>query len=259
MFFTRLRTRAKWVFVVLVAVFAIGFLAFGVGAGGTGVGDAIRDFFGGDSGTVSQSDLEKKVAENPTDAEAVTQLSSLLLSQQRYVEATTVLEDYLEAKPNDATALQQLAATYDTRANQALQQANALRSAAFTGSFAASAFSFPTSNGFFGALGQDPVDEAQSANLQAEALDLGKQSDTLYTKEVDVYERLTKLKPDDATLYAQLGAVANQASETDKAIAAYEKYLELEPDGALAQQVEEQLNQLKALERTDTAGVEQVG
>lgn len=258
MFFTRLRTRAKWVFVFLVAIFAIGFLAFGVGAGGTGVGDAIRDFFGGDSGTVSQSDLEKQVADNPADAEAVTQLSALLLQQGQYARATTILESYLKQRPNDATVLQQLAAVYDTRATRALEQANALQSAAINGSFAATAFSFPGSNGFFGALGQSPVDDAQSAGVRKQALELGDQSDSFYAKEVSTYEKLTKLKPKDANLFAQLGAVANQAGDPDKAVTAYEKYLELEPDGSLAQQVKEQLDQLKALEDTNSS-IEQSG
>src|SRR5216110_1456005 len=42
MFFPRLRRQAKWVFVLLVFVFAGGFVFFGVGSGSTGLGDQQR-------------------------------------------------------------------------------------------------------------------------------------------------------------------------------------------------------------------------
>jgi hypothetical protein len=262
MFFTRLRTHTKWVFVLLAATFAIGFLAFGVGAGGTGVGDFIRDLFGGDSGTVTLSDLQKKVDENPNDGEAVTQLAALLASQQQYGRATTTLEKYLEAKPNDDKALEQLASVYDARAADAAQQAASQQSAAFEGSFAGAAFAFPSSSGFFGALGQNPIFEATNARVSAEAQELTTESTGFYAKEASTLERLTKIRPDDATLYAQLGSASQQASQghpaqLDNAIAAYEKYLELEPDGPLAEQVKEQLNGLKAAQEASTGDVVQ--
>src|SRR5205809_1132558 len=43
MFFPRLRRQAKWVFVLLVFVFAGGFVFFGVGSGSTGLGDLLRN------------------------------------------------------------------------------------------------------------------------------------------------------------------------------------------------------------------------
>src|ERR671935_148941 len=44
LFFARLRRHTKWMFVLLALVFAIGFVAFGVGSGSTGVG-GIGDIF----------------------------------------------------------------------------------------------------------------------------------------------------------------------------------------------------------------------
>ena len=41
MFFPRLRRHAKWMFVLLAVFFAGGFVIFGVGAGGTGIGDIL--------------------------------------------------------------------------------------------------------------------------------------------------------------------------------------------------------------------------
>ena len=51
MFFPRLRRHAKWMFVLLALVFGLGFVLFGVGAGGVGVGDVFRD----SGGTSAQS------------------------------------------------------------------------------------------------------------------------------------------------------------------------------------------------------------
>src|SRR4051794_41238756 len=45
MFFPRLRRQAKWVFVLLVFVFAGGFVFFGVGSGSTRLGGLLRGKF----------------------------------------------------------------------------------------------------------------------------------------------------------------------------------------------------------------------
>jgi len=42
MFFPKLRRNAKWVFLFLALVFALGFVGFGVGAGGVGFGVVLK-------------------------------------------------------------------------------------------------------------------------------------------------------------------------------------------------------------------------
>src|SRR5919202_3466721 len=57
MFFPKLRRSAKWVFVLLALVFALGFVFFGVGSGSSGIEDLLRgnlDFLGGGSSTSKQ-------------------------------------------------------------------------------------------------------------------------------------------------------------------------------------------------------------
>src|SRR6266498_1693259 len=67
MFFPRLRRQAKWVFVFLALVFAVGFVAFGVGSGSSGISDILRGNFGG-GGTSSQiKDDQKKIKANPNN------------------------------------------------------------------------------------------------------------------------------------------------------------------------------------------------
>ena len=62
-------------FLFLALVFALGFVGFGVGAGGIGFGDVIRDAAGG-GGTPSISDAEKRVLDNPKDAQAFRDLET---------------------------------------------------------------------------------------------------------------------------------------------------------------------------------------
>ena len=68
MFFPRLRRHAKWMFVFLALVFGLGFVVFGVGAGGTGVGDIFRD--SNSSTAQSVSDARKETEQRPRDAQA---------------------------------------------------------------------------------------------------------------------------------------------------------------------------------------------
>ena len=245
MFFTRLRTHSKWVFVVLAAAFAIGFLAFGVGAGGTGFGDAIADFFGGGDDTPTLQDAQAKVDENPADAEAVLELANLYEGARRYEDAAATLERYVELRPDDVDTLRRLGSVYANRADQIGAEQSILSSVTGSESFNSTVFSFPELSGFIGAVGQDPVAEAQATQTQASIAKLTDQQQEVYKQEIAVYEKLTKLTPDDPQSFLLLGEAASQANENDTAVEAYERFLELDPENPLAEQVQEQVNFLK--------------
>ena len=80
LFFSRIRTHAKWVFVLLAVVFAGGFIFFGVGSGsGAGSGslsDLFNNLFHGGSGGPSISKAEKEVAAHPSSAVALKNLAT---------------------------------------------------------------------------------------------------------------------------------------------------------------------------------------
>src|SRR6266550_9199736 len=78
LFFSRLRRHAKVMYVLLALVFAVGFVAFGVGSGSTGISDILRgNFFGGSSGTSSRiKDDQKKIKANPKNIDAYRDLSA---------------------------------------------------------------------------------------------------------------------------------------------------------------------------------------
>lgn len=246
MFFTRLRTHAKWMFVLLAAAFAIGFVAFGVGAGGTGFGDAISDFFGGGSDLPSIEEAQQAVDENPNDAAAVLDLANALQADRQYEKAAQTLERYTKLVPDDVDGLRQLANVYMQRATALNQQAGALQTSSQSGTFSQTAFSLPGTSGFLGALGDNPIDQALSGNTSAEIGRLADQVSETFGQQAGVYERISKLTPDDPQIFLQLGQAATQADQTERAVAAYERFLELAPDDPTAPAVKEQLEFLRS-------------
>jgi regulator of sirC expression with transglutaminase-like and TPR domain len=252
MFFTRLRTHAKWVFVLLAAAFAIGFVAFGVGAGGTGFGDAISDFFGGGSDLPSIEEAQQAVNETPNDPAAVLDLANAYQADRQYQKAAETLERYNELAPEDVDGLRQLANVYAQRATALNQQAGALQASSQSGTFSQTAFSLPGTSGFLGALGDNPVDQALSGDTSARVEQLADQVSETYGQQAAVYERISELTPDDPQIFLQVGQAATQADQTERAVAAFERFLELAPDDPSAGAVKEQLEFLRSDVETRT-------
>jgi len=246
MFFPRLRRRAKWVFLLLAVFFAFGFVAFGVGAGGSGIGDYFADLFNRNtvaSGQPSVEDAQKKVAENPNDAAARLQLANALQAAERPEDAIRELERYVALRPQDADVLQQLGALYDQRALSARRDLAAAQASA-PGSTFGQEITDPSSP-LSQALGQGAITaiEQQQASAQQSAAIAAIQA--AYTKEADVFQRLTKLRPDDSSLLLTLGQVEYFSGDTTAAIAAYERFLELAPDDPSAPLVKQELKRLQ--------------
>ncbi len=245
MFFTRLRTHAKWMFVFLALAFGIGFVAFGVGAGGTGIGDAIQDFFSGDD-TPSLEEARANVSENPGDPQALLELANVLQGQQQFGEAASTLEQYLELQPGDVDVLRQLAAVYASRAQQISVEQAVLGTAGGPEGFSSSVYAFPESSGFLGAVGQNPIVDARTTQVQAESNELGDRLDAVYQDQIAVYERIAELTPDDPQVFLELGEAATAGRDSEAAIAAYERFLELDPESPLANSIKEQIDLLES-------------
>ena len=129
MFFPRLRRHAKWMFLFLAIVFALGFVGFGVGAGGVGFGDVIRDAAGG-GGTPSVSDAEKRVLDNPKDAQAFKDLSTAQQAAGNTDGAIEALQNYVQLRPKNTDVLRELAALYLQQASVAQERAQILQARA---------------------------------------------------------------------------------------------------------------------------------
>jgi hypothetical protein len=244
MFFPRLRRQAKWVFVFLALVFGVGFVAFGVGSGSTGISDILRgNFFGGGNSTGSRiKDAQKKIKLNPKDRSAYLQLSALYQQNGKIPQAITTLEQ----APSNYDVLSSLAGLYSGQAQQAL---NAYQNARVAiGQANATPFDLGTLSQAFS---QDLLAQSLQSNLsQAQSAALA-----ALQKVVTSYRRAASAASDaasEAGAQLQIASAAvqalqlGQASDIRIAIAAYKRYLKLEPGGAGATQVRRILVQLRA-------------
>ena len=242
MFFPRLRRHAKWMFVFLALVFGLGFVVFGVGAGGTGIGDVLRGS-GGSSGQ-SVSDAQAQTEETPKDAQAWRDYATALETEGQTAEAIVALNTAIKLAPKDDSAYRELAGLHLTRATERQQDAQLLQIRA---AFLAPSQGFPSLTGSSGqSIFPDPVATAVNAQLGAKVNEALQEAQTEASLAVDAYRRLVALQPNDPNVQLELAQAAQQVGDTTTAIAAYERFLKLAPDDPSAAVVRAQLKQLRA-------------
>jgi len=242
MFFPRLRRHAKWMFVFLALVFALGFVVFGVGAGGTGIGDIFRDQ-GGTSSGQSVSDAQKNAAESPKSVQAWRDLSTAYQTEGDTAGAIDALNRAIALKPKSPDAYRELAGLHLTRATEYQQQ---LQQAQITAAFRAPGTAFPTLTTKSGqATLTDPLQTAVTSGVTNDATTLYQQVAAEATAAVDAYKKLAGLQPNDPNVQLELAQAAQQTGDVTTAIGAYEKFLKLSPDDPNASVVKAQLKQLK--------------
>jgi tetratricopeptide (TPR) repeat protein len=253
MFFTRLRRHAKWMFVFLALVFAVGFVGFGVGASGSGIGDILRDSGGSTSGNISVGDAREKVRENPGSAEAKLELATALQEDGQTQEAITVLTDYVKQRPKDQDALRELAGLHLGIANARAQDAQVAQTLASYRTFGTT-FALPLDLGNGQTLGPDPIDEAITTQATQEVSEAYARAQTAYQQAEEAYDKLAALAPRDPNVQLELAQAAQQSGNVDKAIKAYQRFLTLAPDDPSAEIVKQQIAQLKASQQPTPSG-----
>jgi len=252
MFFPRLRRHAKWMFVFLAVALGGGFVLFGVGAGGTGVGDILRGG-GGSSGVPSISSAQKKTEQNPKDVQAWRDLSTALQTDGQTDRAIDAQKQVVVLAPKDADALRELAGLYLAQA--AVKQQEAQREQLRTAYVAAG-------QGFPGSLitpaGQSLLDDRISTVLNSQSSAtvqaLAAQAQDAAGQAVAAYRKLVVLQPGDPNVQLELAQAAQQANDTEAAIAAYTAFLKLAPDDPSAPIVKQQLKQLQQTPTATASG-----
>jgi len=241
MFFPRLRRHAKWMFVLLALVFGLGFVLFGVGAGGVGVGDIFRD----SSGTSAQSvtDAREKTEESPKDPAAWLELSTALQTEGETEEAIVALEEAIALRPKDPDPYRQLAGLHLALATKRQQDAQIAQAIAAFRAPAQSFLLFAAPSGQ--AVLSDPIGLGVTSQVSQRATTAYQDAQTQATLAVAAYEQLAKLLPDDPNVQLELAQAAQQTGDAATAIAAYEQFLKLAPDDPNAVIVEQQLKQLR--------------
>jgi cytochrome c-type biogenesis protein CcmH/NrfG len=246
MFFPRLRRQAKWVFVLLVFVFAGGFVFFGVGSGSTGLGDLLRgnfNIFGSSGGSTSSSAVKsalKKTKANPRDPNAWNALATAYQSDGRLSDANKAYEHLLKLRPNDTGALQSVAAFYESRAQDKATEAQTLQ--------AEMPLSIGTVLGVSGTsqIGQALSNDPTTQQLTEKANAAIAEESTALQKDTQLYKRLAKLQPDDVNTQFHYAQLADLTGDSRSAIKAYEKVVRLAPSDPSAQQARQRIAILSA-------------
>jgi len=248
MFFPKLRRRAKWVFLLLAIMFAGGFLFFGVGAGGSGIGDYVSDLLNrpvAGNDTPSLEDAREAVAEKPNDAEARLDLARAAQAEGEIEEAITAFERYRTMRPEEADAMRTLAALYAQEIARAQETAAIAASEAQEASLPNTLA--PDDSPFLQDITSNRISESLSARAQARANVANAEVQRLSLLQIAVFEDLTLLVTDDPLLFLQFASAAETAQDYESAIAAYERYLDLAPNNPNAKQIEERIDALKTI------------
>ena len=241
MFFPRLRRHAKWMFLFLALVFALGFVGFGVGAGGIGFGDVIRDAAGG-GGTPSISDAEKRTFENPKDAQAFRDLATAQQAAGNTDDAVEALLSYVALRPKNTDALRELAALYLQKASAAQERAQIFQARS---DFLAPGAIRDTIFLIGGApLPADPITNAVSTSYDREISAAVSELQSSSAQAVEMYRRITEIQPNDPSVQLELAQAAQSANDVATTIAAYKAFLKLAPDDPTAPEVRRLLKQL---------------
>jgi tetratricopeptide (TPR) repeat protein len=247
MFFPRLRRHAKWMFLFLALVFALGFVGFGVGAGGIGFGDVIRDAAGG-GGQPSISKAEQRTIDNPKDAQAFMDLSTAYQADGQTDNAILALTSYTQLRPKNTDALRQLAALYLQKASAAQERAQIFqaRSAYLApGSVRDTIFQIGGSP-----LTPDPITNAVSTSYESEISTASSEAQSASAQAVEQYREIAQIRPKDPSVQLEVASAAQSAGDVATTIAAYKAFLKLAPNDPTAPEVRRLLKQLQKFSGT---------
>jgi len=241
MFFPRLRRHAKWMFLFLALALGLGFVLFGIGAGGIGLGNLAEG--GGGTGVPSISSSERKVLDNPKNAQAFKDLSTAHQAAGNIDEAIEAMQSYIALRPRDMDGLRELAALYLQQASAAQERAQIyqVRSDYLApGTIRDTVFQLGGSP-----LAPDPITNAVSTAYEQEISAAASEIQVASGQAVEQYKKIAELQPDDPTVQLELAQAAQSANDIATVIAAYEAFLKLAPDDPTAPEVRRILKQYK--------------
>jgi tetratricopeptide (TPR) repeat protein len=246
LFFNRLRKRAKWVFIFLAVVFAGGFVLFGVGSSNvSGLSDIFNGIRGGGSGQPSISKAEKATQKDPKDAKAWHDLAAAYDTKGDTAAAISAWTTYTTLRPKDVDALDALAADYQLQFSKQTDTAAAAQTEAQN--VQATSFGPPATSPLGRALASvpDPINQQVSSTANQRFNDAISARQTTAQKLEGVYKQIAVLhkpaEPSDQLLLAQ---AAQNAGDTNGAIAAYKKFVQLAPDDPNAAYARQQIKTL---------------
>jgi tetratricopeptide (TPR) repeat protein len=242
LFFSRMRRRAKPVYVILAVLFAVTFAFLGVGSGANSGLDQLfsgLNIFGHGGSSVSKA--LKEVQEHPTDPKSFRDLATAYEAKGDTPNSITALQQYTRLKPKDLKAWSELAGLQLGQAQDYVAQYQA---AAQTQQLAAPSQAFRPSGKLGTALGTDPIEQAAATTANAATTDLYQSATQSYSAAIASYKQLVKLQPANANAQFQLAQAAQTAGDTATAVAAYKAFLKLDPSSSSAAAIRQLIKQL---------------
>ena len=259
LFFTRLRRRQKWVFLLLAVLFAVSFVALGVGSGaGGGLEQSIvtylQNLFGTGNDPVGKAqgqinDFTKQLGTTPITMakkeirdglrKGYQDLAKAYVTQNNVPAAILALNQYLALQKTDGAAWSQLAGYEATQADTYRReyyqvfQSSQLQS---PGS------SFAATGALQGLFPKSAIDDYYSQQTQPQLTSLSQQVSTGYNNAVQDYEKAAKYAKgsgiDEAAAQQTLATFAQRAGNTAVALKAWQRYVELKPNSPNLKQIE---------------------
>jgi tetratricopeptide (TPR) repeat protein len=244
LFFSRMRRRAKPMYLILAILFAVTFAFLGVGSGANSGLDQLfsgLNIFGHGGSSVSKA--LKEVQKSPTDPKGFRDLATAYEAKGDSANAISALQQYTTLKPKDVAVWSELGGLQLSQAQTYVAQYQA---AAQTQQLASPDQGFrPASGKLATALGTDPIEQAAATNANTATSDLYQKATLAYSGAISSYKTLVKLQPGNANAQFQLAQAAQTSGDTPTAIAAYKAFVKLNPNSSTAAQVRQLIKQLE--------------
>jgi tetratricopeptide (TPR) repeat protein len=213
MFFPKLRSQSKWVFVFLALSFAVGFVVFGVGGGGLGLGDILQ----GSSSVSGPSvkDAQKKIDNG--DLAAYKELADAYRNENKSDDAITAGEQYLKARPKDYEYMKTVAADYEGRASRQRDEATAIQDSV-TASTGGTLFNPPQSSKLGQAVGSGRIDQELQTAANQKLTELYSGIQGSYSRATQLYKQVSAASPKDLLVLQLLANAAYQSRDNQTAL-----------------------------------------
>jgi hypothetical protein len=249
MFFTRLRRQAKWMFVFLALVFAVGFVAFGIGGSGSG---GFADFFQNSGNTASGpsvGDAMDKIEDG--DRTAYKELAEAYRTEGESEQAIAAGESYIRAQPTDYAFMRTLASDYEGKAARERDEANAITEELTNST--GTTFAVPQNSTLGRALGMGRIDRELTTEANKRLGELYASIESSYGRASTLYERVARVENDDVLLQMLLATSAYQARKNGVAIKASQRVCRLAPGSPDCRQARDLIAQIRTQELSAAA------
>jgi len=250
MFFPKLRRQAKWVFVLLALSFGIGFVIFGVGGSGLGLGDILQGGGASTSGPSVSGAQEKIDKGDPT---AYKELADAYRNENKTDDAIAAGEQYLKARPKDYEYMKTVAADYEGRASRQRDQASAIQESV-TASTGGATFGLSQTSKLGRAVGNGRIDQELQTAANQKLTELYSGIQGSYARATQLYSQVSTANPQDLLILQLLANAAYQSRDNQTAIDASRRVIKVAPGTTEARQARQLIQLVNAQAAAQPSG-----